>query len=172
MNHCRLVAVIFIAAIVCLITPSGVAQSVREQSFSIDGEMGQTVTIPKKVMQLLQAHPQVKEYASNPENDKKEMLEAFEAAPVDLARRGKVDLVVTNVVLNGANTGPFWVFIKTTRGYKQVLFVTSLDLTIRRARTKGLRDISAGTATAMSTSEDYYRFNGRRYRFAFTRNRN
>ena len=157
----------------CLVSArSTMSQAGGEQSFSVDSGMGQTVPIPKRIMQLLHAQPSVKEYLANPDNDRQSMLDSFEGAAVDLAKHGKTDFVVTNAVLNGANTGPFWVFLKTNQGYKLVLSVTSLDLTIMKSRTKGFRNISAGTATAVSSNVDVYKFTGKKYRFAFSKKEN
>lgn len=172
MNYCHIVRVICIVLLCLFSARSSMSQTGGEQSFSVDDGMGVTVQIPKRVMQLLQAQPLVKEYLANPDNDKQSMLDSFEAAAVDLAKHGKTDFVVTNSVFNGANTGPFWVFLKTNQGYKLVLFVTSLDLTIMKSRTKGLRNISAGTATAMSSNVDVYKFTGKKYRFAFSKKTN
>src|SRR6267378_689349 len=96
--------------------------------------------------------------------DKQELLDGFEAGPVDLNKHGARDSIVTNSVLNGANTGPFWVVIKTAQGYKLALFVTSHDLTLLRTKTRGYRDISTGTANATTLAGEVYKFNRKKYR--------
>ena len=172
MNYSDIAKVICIVFLCLVSARSSMSQAGGEQSFSIDGGIEHPVPIPKRVMQLLHAQPSVKEFLANPDNDKQSVLDSFEAAAVDLNKHGKTDFVVTNHVLNGANIGPFWVFLKTGQGYKLVLSVTSLNLTIMKTRTKGFRNISAGAATAVSAHVDVYKFTGKKYRFAFSKKEN
>ena len=170
MIQSRLIHLIVIA-FVCLGFPvSDNAQTNKARNFSIEESMGKTVKIPKRVMALLLAQPRVKEYLENNEENKQELLDGFEAALIDLDSHGAHDVVVKNGVLDGANTGPFWIFTKTASNYRLVLSVTAHDMTISQKKTNGYRNIAAATMTAMEVSTANYRFNGNKYRLKRTKN--
>jgi hypothetical protein len=66
--------------------------------------------------------------------------------------------------LNGVDNDWFWIFLKTGRGYRLVLTGGTISLTVRKSRTRGLRDIETNAATAQANYTDIYKFDDSVYK--------
>jgi hypothetical protein len=66
--------------------------------------------------------------------------------------------------LTGADHDWFWVYLKTTRGYRLALFGGAISVDSLKTRTHGLRDIETNAATANTNYTEIYKFNGLAYK--------
>jgi hypothetical protein len=134
-------------------------------SFDLESRLEPAAPVPAEALQVLSAHEDVREWLANnpPEKDAVLVLQAFEAAAVDLNGDGRADLVVRNRKLDGANIGPFWILARTESGYSVAFFTRSLGLDILRTATHGWHDLRTASATVDTLSETVYRFDGRSY---------
>jgi hypothetical protein len=98
----------------------------------------------------------------------------FAAAPIDMNGDGLKDYVVTTgkYCLDGAHGRPFWIFLASPTGYKQI-FPEPADarfpldeFEIKPTSSKGVRDIVTMSFTADEAFYVLQRFDGVRYRSA------
>ena len=80
------------------------------------------------------------------------------------ARTGALVVVMGTGLIGGANINPFWVFQVRSNSCSLLLSTAGHDLILLKHRTNGLPDVRAMAATATTTSEGLYRFNGHKYR--------
>jgi hypothetical protein len=95
----------------------------------------------------------------------KDTREGLEAAVVHLHGPQERDLVVmgSGRPYMGANVGPFWVIRDLPTGPQVVLSTIALVLTVQETSFKGLRNIGAFAATAVTGTTINFRFNGTKY---------
>src|SRR5262245_11930392 len=65
--------------------------------------------------------------------------------------------------LTGADHDWVWVYLKTARGYRLVLFGGAISVDVLKTRTHGLRDIETNAATTSTNFTEIYKFNGSIY---------
>jgi hypothetical protein len=66
--------------------------------------------------------------------------------------------------LTGADNDWFWIFLKTERGYRQVLTGGTLVVDVLKTKSRGLADIETNVATARTNYRNFYRFDGTVYK--------
>lgn len=66
--------------------------------------------------------------------------------------------------LNGADNDWFWIVLKTSGGYRVVLFSGTISVSVRNSKSHGLRDIETNAATAAISFRDVYKFDGTAYK--------
>ncbi len=66
--------------------------------------------------------------------------------------------------LTGVDNNWFWIFLKTGPGYHRVLTGGTISLGVLNSKTRGLRDIETGAATAQTNYTNIYKFDGVRYK--------
>ena len=80
-------------------------------------------------------------------------------------RPAETDIVVmAEGLLRGANVTTFWVLRPTKRGYEILVAAPAHDLSIKRTRANGYKDIELFSATAVSTSIMTLRWDGHQYK--------
>jgi hypothetical protein len=143
--------------------------SVHGQLFQVEEDIRNEVTLPREVLSLLRQNDYVRESCIRTDEYKPKTEFSgkwFQAAKVDLNGDKQPDYVVkaNEGCLFGANIGPFWVFTKGARGYKLVLQLHVLGMSIERRRAaNGYRDIGSFAATATRGLAGRYVFDGRKY---------
>ncbi len=68
--------------------------------------------------------------------------------------------------LNGADNDWFWIVLKTSGGYRMVLFDGTISVYVRGSKSHGLRDIETNAATAAIAFRKIYKFDGDVYKLA------
>ena len=66
--------------------------------------------------------------------------------------------------LNGVDNDWFWIVLKTSRGYRMVLFDGTISVYVRGSKSHGLRDIETNAATAAIAFRNVYKFDGDVYK--------
>ena len=139
---------------------------VEQTHFSAEDEsVERPVAIPGDVMAILAKQEVVSQQLEN-ERLKPESLPSswFSASVAHLGQAKGPDLVVVaNPPISGANTTTFWIFRTSTRDHQLVLTAMAHDLTIKKTRWMGLRDIQTVTVTMMEATTVSYKFDGKRY---------
>jgi len=93
--------------------------------------------------------------------------EGLEVGVIHLAGPNERDLVVvgSGSPFMGANVGPFWIIRDLPSGPVVVLHAITLSLSLRKSRTKGLRDIELFATTAVEGTTTVLHFDGAKYAF-------
>jgi hypothetical protein len=141
--------------------------SLAEQAhFSADDESVQRPgSVPEGVLQILRRDRDVLNVLKC-EHLPAEQLPAswFRASETHLDGPNETDMIVIAAgPLIGANVTTFWVFRPTAQGYELVLLVATHDLSIKKHRSHGYRDILARRQTAIEFVSILYRFDGKQY---------
>lgn len=66
--------------------------------------------------------------------------------------------------LNGVDNDWFWIVLKTSRGYRMVLFDGTISVKVRSSKSHGLRDIETNAATAAIAFRTVFKFDGQVYK--------
>ena len=139
----------------------------RAQDFQVEKDIKRQVVLPKGVLAILRRNNYVSHCFRNDEFKPPIAFSGkwFQAARIDLNGDRYPDYVVKANIgcLYGANIGPFWVFRGGASGFRLVLELHELGMSIDHHRVKGYRDISAFRATAVKGFESRWAFNGKRY---------
>ena len=164
----------FFFSLVVVATAAGETKSVRPQaSFGIEGnEIGEKrvaipAKLPNEVIQLLRSDEDCQRcFEGGTEGEIPPVwLKAFEASEIDLNGDRLQDLIVlpTDGCLFGANIAPFWVFLRTPKGYKMALNVYAHNLDVLKTRTNGYRDLESTSASAVEVFSTLFMFDGKQY---------
>jgi hypothetical protein len=155
----------------------GVAQPARTQAaeqtdFSAEEEsVSKPAVLPPAVKQILADDRMVSgvlKYEGLQELPDKWLA----ASIVHLDGLSEMDLLVEGEgPLRGANVNSFWIFRPTSTGFIQILYTPAHDLTIKRSRARGYRDIEIVSLTAMRMLTAEYKFDGNEYKLRSTTNR-
>jgi len=148
------------------------ARVAEQTNFSAeDAGVRHPVVIPAEVMELLAGDAMVKhaaEYEHVPLNRLPSSW--FSASTIHLGSGKKADLIVAaEGPLAGANVEVFWVFVRTSDGYRLALMNPAHDLEIRKRRSHDYRDIRTLGATASAVTTVNFKFDGAVYREASAR---
>jgi hypothetical protein len=161
-----------LAAILCLFLVS--ITSMDAQNFHVEEDIKNQVALPNGVLKLLRNNEYVRQGCiRNDEFKPKTDFSGkwFQAGRVDLNGDKLADYVVkaNEGCLRGANIGPFWIFRGTQRGYKLVLQLHELAMSVDKNRTKGYRHIGTVSLTAVKGRAGLWVFNGSEYVLRKTR---
>ena len=89
----------------------------------------------------------------------------FSASRISVnGHRSAFILTSSKACLTGADHDWVWVFLKTARGYRLVLFGGAISVDALKTRTHGLRDIETNTAIPSTNFTEIYKFNGSVYK--------
>ncbi len=153
------------------IAPRGPEQT----SFSAeDSSVRRPVTIPPAVMALIENDSLVRDTAQY-ENTAVGRVPAswFSASAIHLGSDGSSGLIVAaEGPLAGGNVETFWVVLRMGNGYRIVLAIAAHDLDVQRDRTHGYRNIRASAETCCTITTAEFRFDGIRYRRAWSKTEN
>jgi hypothetical protein len=131
-----------------------------------DATVHKPAEIPQAVMTLLSKDAWVHDTLGD-QNLPADKLPStwFCASTIHLGSASEVDFVVVGEgPLAGGNVVTFWVFLATPNGYRLVLEQPAHDLTIKRTRNKGYRDIEASAESAVTFYSALFRFDGDVYK--------
>ena len=141
----------------------------EQSTFSMeDASLQRPVSVPEGALAILRKDKHVLQYLEAEGKSAAELTaESFLASEIHLDGPEEVDLVVIGRGrLLGANIAPFWVFRRLAHRYKLVLHVFAHDLSVENTRHNGLKEITAGRATAGTGVVSLYRFEDSRYRLS------
>jgi hypothetical protein len=158
-------ALVLLAGMACIATAQS-APAGEQMSFSEDAPLQHTVALSPDVLEVLfqtQEARQALNFASDSTQDHPARL--FRATEVHLSRPDETDLVVIGVPpMSGADCGWFWIVRLTRGGPQVVLFAGANSLDLRDSRTSGYRDIVTTSASAGTSEETTFHFNGKSYK--------
>jgi hypothetical protein len=126
------------------------------------------VGIPKDVVQTVQTDKWVQTCLEKGQSPNEIPPSWFVASRIHLNGQHEVGLVVMpeNGCLLGANTAPFWIFRKTTKGHQLILDISVHDLRFLESKTHGLRDIETSSSTAVERTVLLFKFDGQIYQLS------
>ena len=138
----------------------------REQSqFSMEEDFARPVRVPADVLRMLLRDEDNRRVLESTQSPDAALASWLTASEIHLNNDRLPDLVVMATgSLRGANITPFWVFLNTPRGYRQVLSTAAHGLTVMNTRTRGHRNIRRNAMTAVDVIIETFRFNGREYK--------
>ena len=138
----------------------------EQREFSAEDEgVQRSVAIPQSVLDILTKDEMVRNILESEVPPLKSPPPSwFSASEVHLAGPNEKDLVVVGAgKLRGANVVTFWVFRPVAGGYDLVLTAASHDLSVKKARWKGYREIELSAATAVEFFSTTFRWDGTKY---------
>jgi len=116
-----------------------------------------------EVLQALLSQTEVRDALQN--SDRSRAAQLFKASTVHLGPSKETDLIISgDCPLCGADNNWFWVVRLTPRGPRVVLFAHTLRLDLLTNTTRGFRDIHCSWASAGSSLEEQYQFDGSQYK--------
>lgn len=138
----------------------------EQTEFSAEEEgVHKPVAVPPDVMSILKQDEWVRS-TLNSERIPADKLPVswFSASEIHLSTSPRADLVVVGEPpLNGGNVAGFWLFIATSHGYKLGLKQSAHDLTIKKTRRNGYREIEASAESAITFYSALFYFDGDQY---------
>jgi len=121
------------------------------------------VTIPSAVLQVMRL--EIEGSRGGHLNESINLADWFFASRIDLGSNRRAFILRSHEdSLNGADNDWFWIVLKTSRGYRMVLFAGTISVYARNSKTHGLRDIETNMATAAIAFRNVYKFNDTAYK--------
>lgn len=140
--------------------------SVGQRSFYLDEEFKRPAKLPDALVPLLR--DVVKESCRGQAiTENADVRSSFVASRITLNRNRLAFIVRSSgerYCLTGADNVWFWVFLKTAKGYRNVLWGATLMVDVLKAKSHGLHDIETNIATARTHYRNFYRFDGTVYK--------
>jgi hypothetical protein len=135
----------------------------RAQSFNSDDELKKPVRIPAGILRQLEETEKARACIENGEEEKFE-ASWFKAVRVDLNGDKFADYLVKSDkgCLDGPRAATWWIFRGGPGGFTAVFEDSVLTLSIKKGKTRGLRNVVTET-TMMNIIRNDWRFNGKRY---------
>lgn len=140
--------------------------SLGQTSFYFDEPFKQPAKLPKAMVPLLR--DVVNESCHGQGTTEKADLRSWFVSSRITLNRDRLAFIVRSSDESNCPTGVdnvwFWVFLKTTKGYRRVLSGGTLLVDVLRSKSHGLHDIETNVATARTNYEKFYRFDGTVYK--------
>jgi hypothetical protein len=138
--------------------------SAAQTHFYLDEPFKHPANIPNNLMPLLREEIK-KACPGETVNHETDVSSWFSASKINVnAHRPAFILTSSKHCLTGADNDWFWIFLKTSRGYRLVLKGGTISLDVLRTRTHGLRDIETNIAAGPTNYRNIYKFNGSVYK--------
>ena len=119
--------------------------------------------LPRAVLQVMR-HEIVNRRGCNV-NQSTNLSPWFFGSRINLAPRRRAYILRSHQdCLNGADNDWVWIVLKTSRGYRMVLFDGTISVHVRNSKSHGLRVIETNMATAAIAFRDVFKFDGSVYK--------
>ena len=150
---------ILLIALTFLTTMPAVAQT----HFYFDEPFKQPAKIPNALVPLIREI--AKSCRGETINQSTNIRSWFNASKISIhPSRSAFILTSTKSCLNGVDNDWFWIFLRTSQGYRLVLTSGTIVLDVLKSKRHGLRSIETNVATANANYEDVYEFDGAIYK--------
>jgi hypothetical protein len=144
------------------------------QTFGLEQDFSNPALLPNSVYKILlknkDINDTIKEERNNGKSIKSIKKRFFDVTKVSINDDKFLDLLVkAKSFLSGMNTTRYWIFKKTSKGYVLVFETATFSLNILKNKSKGHRIIEAAYPSGSKAYTTYFRFDGKKYVFSWSR---